>query len=111
MVPHSVSMLPKNLQVVSFDPEWREIYLGTLRRDGFSAVCPHDVPTASKVDLQYSRTAIAEAPAEGMEGGGSVVVAVTAAKWCPLENCTVLVLGNIRVPDNVNCVLVARLIL
>ncbi len=89
MVPHSVSMLPKNLQVVSFDPEWREIYLGTLRRDGFSAVCPHDVPAAAKVDVQYQREA--EDNNGGEQGG---VVAVTCAKWCPLENSTVLVIGK-----------------
>ncbi len=87
---------------MSFDPEWREIYLGTLRRDGFSAVCPHDVPSASKVDIQYkckeeeeSSTSAAHAGEEGGTSGAiSSVVAVTSAKWCPLENCTVLVLGK-----------------
>ena len=30
-----------HLQVVSFDSDWNEIYLGTFRRDNFSAICPN----------------------------------------------------------------------
>ena len=67
-------------QVVSFDANWNEIYVGTVRRDVFSAVCPNPVPKASKVDVHYRAKA-------------SGVVVITSAKWCPLDSCTVLVLG------------------
>ena len=51
-----------------------------MRRDVFSAVCPNAVPKASKVDVHYRAKA-------------SGVVVITSAKWCPLDSCTVLVLG------------------
>ena len=54
--------------------------MGTVRRDVFSAVCPNPVPRAGKVDVHY------RAKAAG-------VVVITSAKWCPLDSCTVLVLG------------------
>ena len=78
----TVGLTPKNLQVVSFDSEWKEIYLGTSRRDTFSAICPNKVPKATKFDLQYKSSKHA-----------SDTVVITSAKWCPMDNCTVLVLG------------------
>lgn len=41
----TVGLLGKNLQVVSFDSAWNEIYIGTVRRDRFIAVCPNQVTT------------------------------------------------------------------
>ena len=79
----TVGLTPKNLQVVSFDSEWKEIYLGTSRHDTFTAVCPNNVPKAAKFDLQYK---------SGKHAGDTVVI--TSAKWCPMDNCTVLVLGS-----------------
>ena len=46
-------MSVKNLQVVSFDSEWKEIYLGTIRRNHFSAFCPHNVPNAVSIDYKW----------------------------------------------------------
>ena len=37
----TVGLMSKNLQVVSFDSSWHEIYIGTVRRDRFIAVCPN----------------------------------------------------------------------
>ena len=51
----SVGIMPKNLQVVSFDAEWNEIYVGTARRDVFSASCPNPVPKASRVAIQLHK--------------------------------------------------------
>ena len=39
----TVGLMSKNLQVVSFDAAWHEIYIGTARRDRFIAVCPNPV--------------------------------------------------------------------
>ena len=39
----TVGLMCKNLQVVSFDSAWQEIYIGTVRRDRFIAVCPNQV--------------------------------------------------------------------
>jgi hypothetical protein len=42
------------MQVVSFDADWNEIYLGTTRCDVFSAICPNSVPhAATKVEVHY----------------------------------------------------------
>ena len=41
----TVGLMSKNLQVVSFDSSWHEIYIGTVRRDRFIAVCPNQVMT------------------------------------------------------------------
>ena len=80
---HSASMMCKNLQVVSFDSEWKEVYLGTIRRESFTAICPNDVPKAvAKVEVHYKERATNEP------------VVLTSAKWCPMENCTVLVVGR-----------------
>lgn len=79
-VGRSVALAPKNLQVVSFDADWNEIYLGTARGDHFSAVCPNSVPNAKPVDVRYDR----------QDGTATI----TSAKWCPLDQCTVLVLGS-----------------
>ena len=86
---NSVGMLTKNLQVVSFDSEWREIYLGTVRRNHFTAFCPNDVSTAVNIDFKWVHED------EGPEAAEqSSIVSLTVAKWCPLEHCTVLVLGS-----------------
>ena len=82
IIEQGVGMTPKNLQVVSFDSEWKEIYLGTFRRDNFSAMCPNNVPSASNVKVKY------------VGKTEDTTVTITSAKWCPLDNCTVLVLGK-----------------
>ena len=43
VLDESVGLMAKNLQVVSFDSKWKEVYLGTARRDRFIAVCPNEV--------------------------------------------------------------------
>ena len=35
--------------MVSFDADWSEIYIGSSRRDTFTALCPNNVPEAAKV--------------------------------------------------------------
>ena len=50
---NSVGMLTKNLQVVSFDADWKEIYIGTVRRNHFTAFCPNDVPNAVNIDFKW----------------------------------------------------------
>ena len=79
----TVSMMPKNLQVVSFDSDWKEIYLGTVRKDVFSAFCPNGVAAKDKncFEVQY-------------RSQGDETIVITTAKWCPLQNCTILVLGK-----------------
>ena len=88
---NTVGMLTKNLQVVSFDADWREIYLGTVRRNHFTAFCPNpnDVPTTTaNIHFKWLHED------EGPEAEQNSIVVITVAKWCPLENCTVLVLGS-----------------
>ena len=59
VISHTVSMLPKNLHVISFDSEWREVYLGTVRRGRFVGVCPNEVPGgAAKVEVEYKYESI-----------------------------------------------------
>ncbi len=77
---NSTSLMAKNLQVVSFDSDWKEVYLGTVRRDSFNASCPAN---DGKVNVKY-------APKEAT----SAILPLTAAKWCPLDNCTVLVVAS-----------------
>ena len=36
IIPSSSSAQVKNLQVVSFDAEWREVYVGYVRKDVFT---------------------------------------------------------------------------
>ena len=52
-ISNGAGMSVKNLQVVSFDSEWKEIYLGTIRRNHFSAFCPHNVPNAVSIDYKW----------------------------------------------------------
>ena len=72
-IPSSVSSQVKNLQVktlnratylittyyhlyikvVSFDSEWREVYLGYIRKDVFTGECPNDVTNAAKIRVKY----------------------------------------------------------
>ena len=47
----TVGLMSKNLQVVSFDSSWHEIYVGTVRRDRFIAVCPNQARHFSDVIL------------------------------------------------------------
>jgi len=77
----SVSAQVKNLQVVSFDGDWKEIYVGVARRDIFTAECPNNVPEAAKVTVKYQ--------AKDKENA-----IISTSKWCPMENCTLLVLGS-----------------
>ena len=71
-----------DIEVVSFDADWKEIYVGVARKDIFTAECPNNVPDAAKVMVKYQtkdkeNTAI-----------------ISTSKWCPMENCTLLVLGS-----------------
>ena len=84
----STGMLTKNLQVVSFDADWKEIYLGTVRRNHFTAFCPNDVESAIEIDFKWMHED------EGPEAEQNSIVVITMAKWCPLDQCTVLVLGS-----------------
>lgn len=92
---NTVGMMTKNLQVVSFDADWKEIYMGTVRRNHFTAFCPNDVPTAVNIDFKWLHEDEEEngASNSGSNSEQSSVIVLTLAKWCPLENCTVLVLG------------------
>ena len=85
----TAGMTCKNLQVVSFDSEWNEIYLGTTRRNRFTAFCPNEVTNAVNIDFKWNLDI--NDPANQDEATG---VTLTVAKWCPMENCTILVLGS-----------------
>ena len=87
-ISSGAGMTVKNLQVVSFDSEWKEIYLGTIRRNHFSAFCPNSVPNAVSIDYKWLHQD------EGPDAENSSIVSLTVSKWCPLENCTILVLGS-----------------
>ena len=87
-ISNGAGMSVKNLQVVSFDSDWKEIYLGTIRRNHFSAFCPHNVPNAVSIDFKWLHED------EGPDAENSSIVTLTVSKWCPLENCTVLALGS-----------------
>ena len=50
---NTVGMLAKNLQVVSFDGDWKEIYLGTVRKNHFTAFCPNEVSSAVDIDFKW----------------------------------------------------------
>lgn len=77
---HSASMMTKNLQVVSFDSAWNEIYVGSVHGDTFSAACPNK--TSSEMQVHYRH------------GESGQNVTITSAKWCPLDHCTILVIGK-----------------
>ncbi len=87
----TAGMMAKNLQVVSFDSEWNEIYLGTSRRNHFTAFCPNNVANAINIDFKWKDDDKIHAASVGDDPTG---VNLTVAKWCPMENCTVLVLGS-----------------
>ncbi len=53
-LPQSPSIMSKNLQVVSFDSDWREVYLGVVKRDVFAATCVNSVPSAAQVRVTYN---------------------------------------------------------
>ena len=96
-VGQSAGLMPKNLQVVSFDADWREVYVGTSKGDSFSALCPNDIGgTTPKIKVQYQKTnsetdpRVEQAP-----------VTITCAKWCPMDSCTVLVLGMSIINKNI----------
>lgn len=78
----SVAAQAKNLQVVSFDADWNEIYVGACRKDQFAAICPNNIPDAAHVSVKYKPK------------GGKDNAVISASKWCPMENCTLLVLGS-----------------
>jgi len=71
----------KNLQVVSFDADWKEVYIGCVRKDSFTAICPNNVPNTANVHVRYR--------AKDREHA-----IISCAKWCPMESCTLLVLGS-----------------
>ena len=93
-LPKGAAMMVKNLQVVSFDANWQEIYVGALRGDNFSAVCPNQIPNAA--DIEVSWNGVNSAPAADEENDPEIQgmsAMLTSAKWCALEDCTILVLG------------------
>ena len=54
-----------------------------------AAFCPNDVSTTTaNIDFKWMHED------EGPEAEQNSIVVITVAKWCPLENCTVLVLGS-----------------
>ena len=83
---------------------------GIFRADNFTATCPNPVENAVAVDmvwsgksrLQEASAAAADMSTNEKEATSSVsetqtaksAAELTCAKWCPLENCTVLVLGE-----------------
>jgi len=81
-LPESVAAQAKNLQVVSFDADWTEIYVGSSRRDKFTAVCPNNVPEAANVSVKFK-----------VQDDRDTAI-ISTSKWCPMENCTLLVLGS-----------------
>ena len=57
-------------KVVSFDSEWREVYVGYVRRDVFTGECPHSsVSNAAKISVKYNTK---DRPQNAI---------ITAAKW------------------------------
>merc|ERR1719150_1619783 len=70
------------MSVVSFDAEWREVYIGYVRKDLFTGECPNNVTDAAKISVKY---ATKNRPENAV---------ISAAKWCPMESCTLLVLGS-----------------
>ena len=71
----------KLVKVVSFDAEWKEIYVGVARKDIFTAECPNNVPDAERVTVKY----------QSKDKENAII---SSAKWCPMENCTLLVLAS-----------------
>ena len=82
---------------------------GIFRADNFTATCPNPVENAVAVDMVWSgksrlqeASAAADMSTNDKEATSSVsesqtaksAAELTCAKWCPLENCTVLVLGE-----------------
>lgn len=49
----SLSIYILYLQVVSFDSEWREVYVGYIRKDVFTGECPNEVNNAAKISVKY----------------------------------------------------------
>lgn len=83
MVDQSVSMMAKNIQVVSFDSDWREVYIGTVRRNMFIGVCAHEALKKPDIVVKCATKT------ENIEP-----LVISCFKWCPLESCTILALGN-----------------
>ena len=54
---------------MSFDADWREIYVGYARRDTFTGECPNPVPGAVRVTVRYQAR---DRPENA---------AISAAKW------------------------------
>ncbi|XP_023335080.1 WD repeat-containing protein 54 [Eurytemora carolleeae] len=77
----SVDPQVKNLQVVSFDSDWKEVYIGASKKDSFTAVCPNNIPQCAEVSVRYV--------CKNKENAR-----ISCSKWCPMENCTILVLGS-----------------
>ena len=71
-----------------FDDLFSQTFLGTVRKNHFTAFCPNDVPSAIQIDFKWMHED------EGPEAEQNSIVVLTMAKWCPLDQCTVLVLGS-----------------
>ena len=66
--------------------------------DNFTATCPNAVENASNIDISWSDKEFDGDAEEDSEEDGQAPptpAELTCAKWCPLENCTVLVLGEL----------------
>ena len=64
-------------------------YVAKISRVKFSIMFYTKVENASHIDLRWNNGATSETE-------GTSNASITTAKWCPLENCTVLVLGKLR---------------
>ena len=61
-------------QVVSFDSEWKEVYVGYVRKDVFTGECPHSgVTNAAKISVKYNTK---DRPENAI---------ITAAKWWEIK--------------------------
>ena len=73
-----------------------------LFTDNFTATCPNAVENACNIDINWRDKEPGgrdgkleeEEDADDDGQGPPPPAELTCAKWCPLENCTVLVLGK-----------------
>jgi hypothetical protein len=72
--------------------------MGASRRDRFAAVCPNNVPEAGTVGRHCTAlhcTTLQVSVKYSVSGERDHAV-ITCSKWCPMENCTLLVLGRLE---------------
>ncbi|XP_040567917.1 WD repeat-containing protein 54 isoform X2 [Lepeophtheirus salmonis] len=83
---HITDIQSKNLQLVSFDAEWKDVYLGTVNGDSFKGICS---------DLNLNKNICCNAKTALFEKFGKDFpnLYISASKWCPLDKCTALIIG------------------